>query len=205
MVRRLLPFVVVVGMATTAQADDLFPPDWRGQPNTTFQHWTFDYDQNPNNDGSPWYPEIDENPYGEPFITTYYGDEVWHEVWEGREGVINPFWSELYINLPNVPDPNDWKIVWVQMTWWYPEFYVPEFLWSDPYGDLMYEEHYELDNGWYHSVYEIWIPGNPEFELVAFGTDQYFDQIVVDTICIPAPGALAMIGVAGLLGARRRR
>ena len=197
--------VVVVGMAATALADDLFPPDWRGQPNTTFQHWTFDYDQNPNNDGSPWFPEIDENPYGEPTITTAYGDEGWYDVWEGREGVMNPFWSEIYINLPNVPDPNDWKIVWLQMTWWHPEFYPPSFLWADPIGELRYEEHYELENGWYHSVYEVRIPGNPPFETVAFLTDQLFDQIVVDTICIPAPGAVGLIGVAGLIGARRRR
>ena len=200
MVRRLLAFIVVVGMVAPALADDLYPPDWRGQPNTTFQHWTFDTNQAP-----VWYPEVDENPYGEPFITSYFGDEVWYDMWEGRDGVVNPWANELYINLPNVPEPNDWKIVYIQMTWWWNfEFMPPIFEYSEPYGDLVYEEHIPLDGGWFQSVYEIWIPGNPDFEMVSFSVDQWFDQIVVDTICIPAPGALALIGVAGLVRRRRR-
>jgi hypothetical protein len=201
MVRKLIALVVVLGMVAPALADDLFPPEWRGQPGTTLQHWTFDYYQTPN-----WIPEFYDNPYGEPYMNTYYGDEVWYEEWEGRQGVVNPWANDVYLNLPNSEDPLEWKIVWVQMTWWYNgEFLPPEFLYSEPGGDLVYDEHYELENGWFHSVYEIWIPGNPNFELVAFASDHYFDQIIVDTWCTPAPGALALIGVAGLLGARRRR
>jgi len=197
--RKVVLLAVVLALAAPAWADDLFPPPWRGQPNTTYQAWTFDYDQ-----GSYWVPENYNNPYGTPYIYTYYQDENWYGYWEGRQGVMEPWANEMYINLPNVPNPDDWKIVWVQMTWWSAWGYGPGFSFSDPPGQVMNEQQTDLGGGWFHSLYEIWIPGNPPFEMVAFYTDQYFDQIIVDTICIPEPASLGLLGLAGLVLLRRR-
>jgi len=172
--------------ATTGARDDLYPPPWRGQPGTTFQHWLFNVNQNPDKiPGTPWFPEINENPYGPPWLDTGFGDENWYDYWADRYGVMNPWASTIYLNLFNSAEPLEWKIVWIQMTWWFEggEFNPPPFGGSEPPGDLVWEQHEPLGNGWYHTVYEIWIPGNPDFERIIIHTDHYFDQIVVDTWC----------------------
>ncbi|GAB4519507.1 MAG: hypothetical protein Tsb0013_23340 [Phycisphaerales bacterium] len=56
--------------------------------------------------------------------------------------------------------------------------------------------------------FEDWIiVPNPWWELVEvavpFGTT--LDQVVIDTVSIPSPGAFALLGVAGVVGLRRRR
>jgi len=167
---------------TTGTRDDLFPPWWRGEPGTTFQHWTFDSDQTPY-----WVPELYDNPYGEPWMNTYYEDEQWYDVWGGREGVVNPWETLVFLNLPNSAEPLDWKIVWIQLTWRHEsgEFIPPQFLEADPPGDLVWEQHTYDGADWWHTVYEIWIPENPDFEKITLDSDHYFDQIVVDTWCAP--------------------
>ncbi len=184
-VRKLAALAVLLGVVAPAVADDLYPPDWRGNPGTTFQHWEF-------SEIWPleWVPEIDENPYGEPWIDTPFGMEQWLDEWHGRAGILYAPNTELYIHLPNVPEPNDWKIVYIQITWWHTDsgFMPPQFVMTDPPGELVSEEFYGLEENWHHSVFEIWIPGNPDFETVTLWTDHYIDQIVVDTYCFSESG-----------------
>ena len=167
---------------TTGTRDDIFPPWWRGDAGTTFQHWTFDSDQAPH-----WVPEDYDNPYGEPWMDTQYHDEEWYSYWEGRGGVVQPWDNTVYLNLPNSAEPLDWKIVWIQLTWRHGtgELIPPEFLGADPPGELVWAQYIPLGDGWWHTVYEIWIPENPEFEKITIDSDHYFDQIVVDTWCSP--------------------
>ena len=57
-----LATLLLAAGSATALADDLFPPPWRGQPDTTFAHWTFD------NQAAPYFPDAWNNPYG--LVTT---------------------------------------------------------------------------------------------------------------------------------------
>jgi hypothetical protein len=66
------------------------------------------------------------------------------------------------------------------------------------------------DDLWYTAVYTARIYPNPDAEIIyisADGTGGYIDYITVDTMCIPAPGAILLgsigVGVVGWL--RRRR
>lgn len=202
---RYLASFALVCFATAALAEDLFPPPWRGEPNTTFQHWTFDTDQSTGGGGTgQWIPEVADNPYGQPYIDTFWGDETWLPDYEGRSGVMRMWAGIAYINLPNVPDPDDWKIVWLQSTW-----SGDPVMWTfsdPPAADIFDLGTIDLGDGWFHTTYEIWIPGNPPFETIGLNNSNgttYFDQIVVDTICIPEPASLLLLGFAAVLLRRR--
>jgi len=74
----------------------------------------------------------------------------------------------------------------------------------------------------YYSANELITPGTPRLQAVnsllfrvnnstsggtpgLTGNGFYFEDVVVNNSAIPAPGALAVLGVAGLVGGRRRR
>ncbi len=185
--------------------DDLYPPPWRGEPNTTFQHWTFSYDQ-----GSLWVPELSNNPYGQPSMHTYWGDEEWYDQFQGRQGVVNPWSNTVYLDLPNSPLPNDLKIVYFQITYWPLDDYgspaYPYGLQTAPPSANQFMVNYiNLPDGWIYESWQFEIPGNPPFEQLIFstGNDLYIDQMVVDTLCIPEPASLLLVAVAGLFLRRR--
>ena len=94
---------------TTAFAEDLSPPEWRGEDGTTWQVWEF---SNPDRDLVP--PDGGENPYGDPLLQV---DALidWIPDDQGRLGI----WAlgELNLYLPNNPVPNDEKLMRIQLTW----------------------------------------------------------------------------------------
>jgi hypothetical protein len=199
MERLIIALVALAFLAAPALADDLYPPSWRGSLDTTFEHWTFDTDQYPT-----WLPEQADNPYGQPYIHTLGGGEHWDDSLPGdRFGIMTTSSDTVCVELPNVPTQNDWKLVYVQMTWWHN---APPDPISDPPGQVNLIQELSLPTAWGYSSWEIWIPGNPPSETVSFVADSatlYMDQLVVDTICIPEPASLLLFGLAGLCLLRR--
>lgn len=208
--------ILCVLFATSSFAEDLNPPEWRGLPGTTYQHWTFDSQQGPN-----WYPEYANNPYGDPYLHTDLGNEVWHSFFEGYNGVLETTQGSIVqLEIPNAPQPNDYKLIRVQIT--FLESYVfgsdhmMVELWDPPGG---YEfERWQLlwlgdtpNGSWHYAAWDVTIPFNPDHETIALipwgfvGPNMIIDQIVVDTYCVPAPGALSLLALGGLLVTRRRR
>lgn len=204
--------VLVTGalIVSVAAADDLIPPPWeRGTPGSTFQEWTFD---GPPAAGDGYYlPEAVDNPFGDPVVyDPYYWDGDWLETFEGRTGVIHP-WDWIEIHLPNDPTPRPTKEIYIQITYWAdgeipdPDVYVPAG------GDtITLLDSLDLEDGWWYDRWHITIEPNPDFEEIDFWPldgstyDMYIDQIVVDTICIPEPGALSLLALGGLVFLRRR-
>lgn len=201
--------VAVAGVsASWAVADDLNPPPWRGQPHSTFQHWTF---PPTNSSGSPteW-----SNPNGTPNMSASDNSQYFPE-FEGRTGVWGfPGGNHLRFDIPNNDNPDAiYKLVWVQVTWFGAGLPGVEGTTSNdtPLGLIADPQTIQLPDGWFHTTWLFSVKECPDFEIVFLGNTNptgaplYIDQVVIDTICIvPAP-ATGMLALAGLVVAGRRR
>jgi hypothetical protein len=215
--KRLLGSAVLVLCVYSAQAwaDDIYDIPWqRFQGRTTYQHWsfgTFNYDTNNDN----WPPDAWYGPH-EPGL----GDNGlgWQEEWyEGRNGVYIVD-LKFEVDIDNYPsDINSQKVAYIQVVW---HINGPIGLPSlsaegtdgapDMSVSIVQEE--ILDgpgSGWVYTCFEMTIEPNPQYETIEiapqeFGGRLYIDQLVIDTICIPEPAGMFLLGLGSILAMSRR-
>lgn len=215
--KKLLLIAAAVALLTPAAlAHDLNPPPWRGDPGSTFQHWTFDA---PPPNPAQIAPEIEGNPFGDPVIYDEYDtSSEWLPGEGAHEGLYHFYW-DFYIDLPNDPTPRPAKDIVIQFTYYYdgttgwdngrpvPSVYWPE---APHTNSVAVVQEYPLpEANWWYSEWAIHIEPNPDFESIyVVADDDYseliFDQIVVDTRCYPEPTTLALLGFGALAIIRRR-
>ncbi len=198
--------VLVFAAGNAVFADDLNPPPWRGQPGTTFQEWLFSTD-NPTPS-----PDLVNNLYGQPGAQVWPGTgQQWWDIWGGQQGVW-PLSGAMEFYIPNTP-PNDYKDIWIQITWAKQAFVSTPILSSIPGGTI--ELISQVDIGptneplpaganWWHSTYNIRIYPNPTFETIRIDGTIMVDQVVIDTICVPEPAVIGLLALGSLTLLRRR-
>ncbi|MBN1911294.1 MAG: PEP-CTERM sorting domain-containing protein [Pirellulales bacterium] len=202
--------LAVLVVWSPVSADDLIPAPWRGQPNTTIQETDFPASWN-----LAW--DSYTNPFGEPSIWMY--SDIWQldDNLFGRSGVISweNFENGFSIDIPNSPDPNIEKRIWVQVTYYGQGPTIWEAMgldagagsWGPGLPDLI--DSIDHGDGWITEAREMVIRPNPtgEFVGIRWTGAGVVDQILVETICVPEPATLTLVlgALAVLLVVRRRR
>ena len=70
----------------------------------------------------------------------------------------------------------------------------------EPTGELPPE-----GTNWIHSAFSMRIYPNPSFEIVRIDGGIMVDEVVIDTICVPEPRTLGLLGLGVLTSVFRRR
>lgn len=203
----VLVLAVASLISSSAYADDLFPPPWRGQPGSTTQEWEFSTPM----PVSP--PDAMMNPYGEPSAAAYPGTgQSWLDDWGGRQGMW-PLSGTIEVTIPNSSIPNPYKDIWVQLTWARQVESSTPVVWemnSNAVGTVVSDVILgptglpAPSDFWYHTTFLIHIEPNPAWEIVKIDGTVVVDQLVIDTICAPEPASLLLLGLGGLALRRRR-
>ena len=194
---------VFAACAVPTLADDLNPAPWRtdppGQGTTALQGWEFDTD-NPN-------PAADllHNPFGDPTLAV---GGIWFPDYAGRQGLWRVTADDsIVITIPNNPIEDEYKHIWLQVTFFEENGFDPMLFTEPAYsGAIETAGSVDLGAGWWHRTYSLKIFPNPQSEtlrLFAPGCVMNFDEIVIDTICIPEPAGILLLAVAGVLLRRR--
>jgi hypothetical protein len=213
----VVPLVAVLLPVLQAAAEDVYDPPWDSTyPTNTYQVWEF---LDPT--GNPAYPEIDENPYGEPWLVFEGTDQgldgvEWVEEPGPREGetttgwhIADPAGGKITITVFNDPKPGIFKEVFIQLT--STKTPPPGGVTGSPPGTTTSpfpHTQWPVDN-WYTYNYLMTIPDNPAVETITIELpySTIVGEIVVSTRCvpIPEPGLLALSGLGLLVFLRKRK
>lgn len=154
------------------------------------------------------YPVMNSQFTGNMIAHTY------HDNYMGRTGVAG-LSGDIEFLIPNTPRTTDaYKLMQVQVTW-LPE--APGFtpsLHVDTPGGIRVESwdviETVLPDGWMHTTYRAagfidvfnqpdWF--NPDGEVFMLSGNIFVDQVVIDTVCVPEPGSVALGFVTAVFGA----
>ncbi|HUW20967.1 MAG TPA: PEP-CTERM sorting domain-containing protein [Sedimentisphaerales bacterium] len=212
--RRLAVLVIgVVLVANVVFAEDYNPPPWtRGGPGTTYQKWEFG--------ASGVTPPADEVGQGNPGPSSLIVHDtgtatVWMPTVTPAAGVpeASGVWKigssdSIEITIQNFDEQNPYKEIWLQMAWWSDENPVIYATVPGGTGELWPVLVDQQSPGWNLATWKWHIEPNPEAETIIISPGLcalYVDQIVIDTICVPEPTTICLLGLGALALLRKRR
>lgn len=217
--KRLILVIFFLSAVLTVQnafAHDLIIPEWRGISGTTYQEWSF------STSSDPVCPDVISNPFGTASadITVGQYGSGWHNQLLGM-GSQTGYWDlggtggSITIGIDNVPEPNPYKEIWIQITYYDditapPEVVVPSATLISRQSGLLIE-HVSTGGDWKLDQYVFRIEPNPNHETIQILPHPHWmsviDHVIIDTFCVPEPASLfvSLFGIVGLLFAHIRR
>lgn len=203
---------VALGAGAVSSAEDLYPPIWRtsppGQDATTHQVWEFSQGPaGPHPNPVIVAPDVDNNQFGDAQAAVYgeFPYALWKATDNGHQGVWR-FEDYIQLDVPNSPTPNEYKDIWLQITYSAGYGHTPLILTQPFYSAIETVNVVQLDQYYWHVTYHVRIEPNPDFESIYIqprDCSVYVDEIVLDTICAPEPGSVLLLSLAALLLRRR--
>ncbi|HEX41059.1 MAG TPA: PEP-CTERM sorting domain-containing protein [Phycisphaerales bacterium] len=204
-----LSVVLVAMICACATAVPTWQTDPLGQPPTTYQLWTFDDNTNP---AVPKPGDV-ENAYGSPVARLEgqgTGDETfgWYRTYDGRDGVWHAEALTIILTIPNRPDPDAYKEIWVSAI--IQGLVTAAHVTPIPAGDAVIplgQTLTDIGGGWSRLDIGWRVEPNPSSEIICmalYGTGGSIDRLEVHTICVPEPATVFLLGAGALLLRRRR-
>jgi hypothetical protein len=214
--KRLVVVAMVMiagGSCWASLLTDLSPAPFRGEEGSTLQAWSF---------GTPnpvVTPDVSQNQNGVATVTMTGG--FWdNTIWEAEDMGHTGVWvidsrdtSDMIINIPNFPNQNQIKKIWVQIVYSAagydgPVLYVlPEGIAQPPIAKMQLVNTVQLDPYYTHATFSLEIRPNPRFEQIIIRpryATMRIDEIIVETQCIPEPMTMVLFGVGALMTMRKR-
>jgi len=208
--KKLLVVLILAGIlfVSSALADDLNPPSWRGQASTTFQMWEFG-DDNP-----VAVPDVVDNQWGLPTATIVgsFPKTRWMTTDRERQGVWKTNeWIEIFIPNTDNTAPGTFKEIYLQMTFDAgPGFNA--LVVTIPDADPMTLEPISVEqipgSDYSYGIWQIILEPNPTEEMIYIEPtycELYIDEIVIDTRCVPEPTTIALLSLGTLVFLRKKR
>jgi hypothetical protein len=178
----------------------------RGDAGSTWQDWKF------NTNANPAAPEAFSNPYGAPvaYMVTgpglHFGAAGSNATLFGRKGIWAGGSVTIDLIIPNTPIENPYKEVWLEVGYTAIQNALSLTAGNNMVVDIGQTVMTGAD-GW-STLLQGWRiypnPASEDIHLWFEGTGGYVDYIKVDTICIPEPATIAMLGLGTIALLRKR-